>query len=1429
MINLNEEDKEIQNEGVPIIEEEPSQDEPIIEDQSLAQNTVRDQFLQNIEVPEEGFKKPRPKAIYKPPAFGGGYGNSTVDLSIKENSDLMQQEYQTWWGLSRNDPDREALREEWYQKYRGMSFEDFKKEYIGIKPKRFIGNVLQDTKDDLKWAYLPLIAKADFVTDAIGTLGGPWGSKLDDKWDKSTQMGGPVYQNIRKAMSIILPSMWSGGMTNNYLQANGIKNMPFLQKHLTRLGAFSLESAVIAGLSDTSEDDNLPRVMADMFPNTFGANGRIPLPEEWKTKDSQSPEMKKVMNMYFDASLSFVGVILGAALDSGKLAKGKPRKLMDWFLPKDPQAEKYKRQEVIKKANPDTLIEIQKINELLSIGGLSRNAEQILINKKLQLEEGLDYLDDVDELIRRSDTVDEFEAYEAAKRKIDAGDIDSIDPDVSRGVLDKSKEARRLPREGNVARNMADSTAIKKGDVTGDPAPLITEAMRRKGLMVGPASRGAVMGVAEETRALGNFDAIVDSFRYTNKQMNAAAWGMYQDIIDPGNDVSALKDIFMDNRDIKNLLLGNLKISYLNEEQMRSAGFAIKYLTDRYLGRSIGEASARVMDSLGREAAGIAESIQKMGPYIDDDRSMELIIDKMQYLLDEYALGKYISGWSLKNKDWFDQIPPNKLEEVVETLTKEFQTAENAIHARNLRFTNTLIELKKTNPLAMRPLVDAFAHTNGDVDTLAKLMKFTQDTITPWGMVKSPNPKQLNHFTKGVWGVVMNNVLSGMAVPNAVIGNIGGLILKPIDQFLGAMIWGFTDNFEGIRQFSYLNGALYETNRRALDDGLRLMAKAHNDPDFALRAYRKDFAIKSDKEFAITKEMRDVWIKDGKVGNVILSDISELFHSMAKMKGLRYGMTGLVFPDAFTNTMQSHWLSRVRAFDDVFSEYGYTDKKIWSQIRKAERKHHGNMFDKDMLIKDKALKYLAGEISLNIDDELAMWLTQASTAYPVTRYMFMFPRTQSNAMKTAASFTPISAIPGMNRFSKTIYAQSDDEIAAVLKEHGIDMATDPNARAIFKRLREEYTGRLALSGLLVGTLWQRVMNGDCRGEGHYNSAKRRRDRDLFNWQPRTCRFPVPGKGEDNDVWVPIPEIAGVSAVVRLLSDIGLHVQDLNENVLENWQAKLTWIVAANYLGNSPLSGFSPFVRFLNGDLKGFQREAEKALNNTVVPASSMVAMIAKASDTAVKEVRGEFLGYLRSRVPWFRSQLHNKNDLFTGKPLYDCDHPIQRITNATWGFPVSCGNEWWRKEIRGSGWDGLPALNKDSTGSVEYTAEQKEWIMNQIGKQEMYKDFIKILRMPRHQKTLKELRVHLSSNANLQNPLIKLKAKRLPLYKEFDRILKEHQARAEAQLAIEREDIRIQIDAQLRVNDAMSKGDISKARELQRKHREQNELLNMSK
>ena len=114
--------------------------------------------------------------------------------------------------------------------------------------------------------------------------------------------------------------------------------------------------------------------------------------------------------------------------------------------------------------------------------------------------------------------------------------------------------------------------------------------------------------------------------------MNAAAWGIYNDIINPNATLKDIQELFLQNRDTKNLLMGKLKVEVINEDQARAAAFAMRDLVDRFLGREVTASSARTMDTLGREASTIAQSITEMAPFIDDNHAMDLIIDKLSLI-----------------------------------------------------------------------------------------------------------------------------------------------------------------------------------------------------------------------------------------------------------------------------------------------------------------------------------------------------------------------------------------------------------------------------------------------------------------------------------------------------------------------------------------------------------------------------------------------------------------------------------------------------------------------------------------------------------------------------------------------------------------------------------------------------------------------------
>ena len=1336
-----------------------------------------------------------------------------IDLSKPENKQAKDDEHNIWWNMPYRvdgeiNQERATLKDNWYIKYYGDTYENINRNQGGFYPGA--NNPLANLQNTFQGLSAPGLAVADFFMDAVGLL--PGAAKLDDAWDEKTKLDSDLHQGARRVLSVVIPAIYTGGATAGALKGLPAA-MPWLQKALIGAGAFTVQEAAIIGISDEGEEHNALRVLADFFPGVFGEKGMAPIPDWAKTLDDDSPSVRRYKNMFDTSMLSILGSTLGAFI---KIKGGK--RTLDWMEPLDDKAIQYKAREVLNAGNPEKIIRYQEIQTQLSNPSVAPSVKKQLLEELENLKGALGINDNIDDYIRQVEESKLAESNEAARRKLETRDPTdtTFDPDIT-PVTSEANRARQGVPPGNVARNMADSTANKLGVTAGDNAPVITEAMRTQGLMVGSTSRDAVLGVAEEARDLGRFTALVDGFRFTAKQMDSAAWSIYEDIIGAEN-IGELKNLFLNDKDVKNMLMGKFRVEYINEEQARAAAFAMRDLTDRFLGRHIANNSARVMDTLGREATTMSQAIQELQPFVDDGRGMDLIIDKLQFLLDEYALNKYISGWQLRNKNWFDNVPPQDIDTVIDTLSQEFKMAENSIHARNLKFTKTLKELADTNPLAMRPLIDAFAESRGDVDTLQKLYKWAASKITPMGMIKSPDPKQLNLFARGAWGVRYNNVLSGLSAFRAGIGNTAQLTLRPITSLIGHGLLGPLDGFEGFKRTLYYNGALFETNRRALHDAFQMMKRAHKDPELMMKAYRKDFIFKETKDWDILEDMRPVWEAENNWGRIIQYDSAKALNQLARHPAMRYGMTGMVFPDVFTWTHISHWLTRVRAYDEVFSEFGFAD---WKKIAAAEKRVSKEMFDANGLPTDKVLQSLTGEISLNLDDGLATWINQATTAYPVSKELFMFPRTGSNVVKNASSWTPLQAIPGINKYSKTIYAGNNPELIEIaLKEHGIDMASTPNAMVIYQNLRAEYVGRMAFAGLMAGSLWQYAVGGNIRGNGNYNAGRRRKERDQFGYEPKTIN--IGGK------WVSYKGIIGVEQVLSIIGDMAYYSTDIEQPFLEDWQAKLMWTISASFLNETPLQGMEPLVAAINGDLNAWNRLAANSARGWI-PLSSGLGVLSDGISSTQKDIEGEIHEYVANRLPGFSSTLPEQKDFWTGDPLNDISNPFLRGLNAINPLKISDGAEPWRIWLHKTGWRGHSKLGMDSTGSYKYSTKEREKIMEYIGEEKLFKQIQRLMKSNRYNKELARLRFHRSRHEGISDDRIDLDVMKLPVNQEITRLVNAAQKRAETRLAIEEPQIANQILLQRSANRRMKAGDVEGAIKIQNQAEEERTLLNMAK
>jgi hypothetical protein len=316
---------------------------------------------------------PPPPPAGKFPGQGGEGTTSNVDLKNEANEEQMWVEYNNWKDIGKSEnprlslittgsiwekdealtQQRELAKEQWYLKYYGMT----PSQYDGLKDQRkekydnYSAQGFNDTLRNL--ADIGAGTTTDWMMDYLGVLPGMGG--LDNWYDKKTKSKTGMMQGARKMLSIVVPSILSGGKVQQQLGKLPAE-MPKYQKRLVAMGAYSAQEAAVIGLSDVGEEHNAMRALVDFFPGVFGPEGWTPLPDAIVTLDSDSRLIRKKKNLYDTAGLSALGTILGTFVQIKNGAK-----TMGWMEPLDDAANAYKQKAIVNEADIDKLIKIQEI------------------------------------------------------------------------------------------------------------------------------------------------------------------------------------------------------------------------------------------------------------------------------------------------------------------------------------------------------------------------------------------------------------------------------------------------------------------------------------------------------------------------------------------------------------------------------------------------------------------------------------------------------------------------------------------------------------------------------------------------------------------------------------------------------------------------------------------------------------------------------------------------------------------------------------------------------------------------------------------------------------------------------------------------------------------------------------------------------------
>ena len=707
----------------------------------------------------------------------------------------------------------------------------------------------------------------------------------------------------------------------------------------------------------------------------------------------------------------------------------------------------------------------------------------------------------------------------------------------------------------------------------------------------------------------------------------------------------------------------------------------------------------------------------------------------------------------------------------------------------------------------MQPLMDAFRHTDGDVTTSAALYKWVDKQLSFKSLFFNKEGG-MNMFARELWSVRYNNILSGLAAGSAAIGNSADVALKVVNGLAGAAVQLPFDKGQALKRVFYLHHAVLETSQRALMDGIKRTRQVNADPDAFMEAIRKDYRVtKENQKWEILEGMEEAGELD--FGRQVELNLTRGHHHMSRNGYMRWGVTGMSGIDAGTDTFMGTLYSRVYAYHDVMERAGDITNKadMKKALEASEKLHYSKMFDDSGLLTDEAAKFASQEIALNLDSKTATWINSGIERAPLLKSLFMFPRTSINYLKKGFSYTPIGLIPGMNKYGTTIWAKESDpeSIAKALAAHGIEYDNNPYAIAIFRQLKNEYIGRVAMSSFAAATLYQYALQGKIRGNGAVSANDRKYAKDNFNYTEKTIKVPFTNK------WFSFAGIPMLDPVLSIVGDMAMYQTQISEDMEQDIIRKIGWTLSATWLNGSPLAGLEPALKMLNGEEGALKRFAAREVR-AQIPMSGSLGVVSQMIDNSLKDIHKDLKGYLFNRLPGVNATLPRRPDPWTGKEINLIDNPILRILNEGSPVPISDGGEPWRVWLHSTGWPGMKTLTQHSKG-FQYDANQREEISRYVGtlgldkrierefmNNKAYNDDIEIMR-----------RLRQSGELNTEN--FELKASKLPLYQALNEL--ENQARQAAEAYMERKypEILLQNVGQDLLDDKTSKGDLYGAKD----------------
>jgi hypothetical protein len=1160
----------------------------------------------------------------------------------------------------------------------------------------FYGRYPAFQEDDIDPNRLQLTAEAiltiptsatDFVVDLLNLAPG-----VD--LPKIPKFENDVYQSIRELSSVVLPTIGltatgvgAGGAAANV--ASKYQKLKFLAtdplvKHLGTMAVGAGAGAFVDYTVEINqEDDNLTGVLKKNWPSWYGW-----IPDDIATLDTDTPDQKRAKNVTEGVYLGLGTDILQGGLKLLSKVSGFETK----FIPKNEEAVR-----VVKEIEASDTVE-EAVEE--SVGSRAKALDDL---GKYNFDRAVELKGSAEEALKEPmlGVHDLYGREEIGTRSYDAGGI-------SAAAIDSFRINNNI------------------GTIDGRVGSVGTEAYIKRGLELNKDQATFFKQKAKELKAEVDFQ--YGKKVYTAKEIaeNAAQGAAdYYDM--PLDEMKRMFELDIKERGVR---VGELEMDTLSSEGMETARILTKQYINDLTSLDQVKAEALIAKSLSGQVSDTAQGMRMVEGTAAIERASEQIIDRLEYLMAMRGRASYTRGYMLnmtnlwkRPSDLFANIVgqgKNKKEyakRVKQLLGQEKNKTLRSIEAIRLDAKNTadtLREIQKEKPEMLAPLLMAYEFTDGNVNSISKLNRFLKEsTGTISKAIYDRNPEIPSVILQGFWSNVYNSTLSAFATPiKAGLSNMAGLVEKPLGAMIGSVRTGET---QLMRRAWYQ----YSMNLEVLQDSFKYMAqvfkRSATEADVAGLARENMFA-KNDDQIAILRAAADAQAKEGNFGPQVAMQQIEAMNDLAKHPWLRFGNRAMQALDGFTQTMIAHAEARGRAFDK-FTDNG----RLAFNASKADsvyKQTYKEMFDETGLIKDSAVRYTAGELSMSLDNATNDAVSQLIKRAPLLKPFFLFTKTPINDIKLMATYSPVGLfLKELQNFKLLPNQLTGDEIDRILTARQVDLTEMSDAAKYqkYSEIRADLYGRQAIGTLAVTGAVGLFMTDRLTGNGLYDKEKQKLRRDT-DWKPRSIRLP-------GGQWISYDNLGPITNWLALVADIGDNMDVLAPNdIAENYR-KLGFILSSSLTDKTFLAGLQPFLSIISGDVGELQRWSGSFITSATMPGSSLMAEMGRLMDPGLKEVEMSTFDVARNRIPFLKSQIPAKYDYIDGGEVGIPDNFMARVWNTYMPWKISGKISPEKEFLQMVEFDVRPTLRTNGRG-VELTNKERSLVTKKMGEDKLFKEGI---------------------------------------------------------------------------------------------------------